>query len=381
MGLPERFAHRLTTLSGFLDRVDRQPTGKERMNPSANSPSRRPTLRDVAVEADTSLKTASRVVNKEGGVSPELTARVEEAVAKLGYQRDDRARQLRSGSTSTGTIGLIQNDVANPFFASIFKGVEEVAADHGNVLLSASSGGSAERQDEIVRTFISRRVDGLVIVPVGEDMTVLTREAGRGTPIVFVDLMPKEVIGDVILSDHRGGATKAVEHLIRQGHRRIAFLGDEARYTSALERCTAYRDTLAEAAIPVDEALVKPGMGDPALAENATYALLDLDDPPTAIFAAQNFVSIGVVRALARRGQGGQVAVVGFDDFECADMLDPPLSVAPQNPRELGRRAGDLLYRRLEGFDGPPQVVELPVEIIERGSGEIAGPWSTGSGS
>ncbi len=335
---------------------------------------RRPTLRDVAAAADVSLKTASRVVNREAGVSSELTGRVEDAVRRLGYQRDDRARQLRRGASATGTIGLIQNDVGSPFFAAVFRGVERVAAGHGNLLLSASSDGQPRRQDEIVRAFISRRVDGLVLVPVGGDFDLVSAEVRRGTPVVFVDLMPPELIGDVVLSNHRGGAINAVAHLISHGHRRIAFLGDTYDFFSATERHAGYTAALERAGIAADPDLTRFDVGEPERAAAATHGLLDLPDPPTAIFAAQNQVTIGVVGALHERGVARDVAMVGFDDVEFAAVVEPGLTVAPQDPKALGRRAGELLFRRLGGFAGPAEVVTLPVGLIERGSGEIPGP-------
>lgn len=335
---------------------------------------RRPTLRDVAAAADASIKTVSRVVNHEGGVSPELAARVEAAIENLGYRRDDRARHLRSGSTSTGTIGLVQNDVANPFFAAIFKGVEEVTTAEGCVVLSASSGGQPERQDEIIGTFISRRVDGLVVVPVGGSISLLANEIRLGTPVVFVDLMPEELLGDVVISDHFGGALRATRHLIGYGHQRIGFLGDDARIYSADQRYGGYVEALSTAGLEVDPTLVRLGVIGAPAAAGATRELMAMSHPPTAIFAAQNFISMGVVRTLRELDLAHRIAVVGFDDIDFADILEPGLSVAPQDPHELGRRAATLLFRRLAGESGPPRVEVLPVGLIERGSGELPAP-------
>lgn len=334
---------------------------------------RRPTLRDVAAASGVSVKTVSRVVNGEGGVSAELESRVTDAIRTLGYSPDTRARHLRSHSTTTGAIGLIQNDVSNPFFAAIFKGVEEVATNAGNVVLAASSGADQEQQDDIVRAFIERRVDGLIVVPAAGDLTLIEEETRRGTPVVFVDLMPSRVVGDVVLSDHVGGAMAATRHLIDHGHRRIAFLGDDVRFFSARERERGYREALESFGIEFDPAIARFDVGSPQMSATAVAEMLASPNPPTAFFTAQNFVSVGTVRVLKELGRSDDVAVVGFDDLELADVLDPPLSVVPQEPHELGRRAAELLYRRLDGYDGPPDVVVLPCGLLRRGSGEIPG--------
>lgn len=317
------------------------------------------------------MKTVSRVVNQEGGVSPELTERVTAAIEVLGYRPDNRARQLRSGSNITGTIGMVQNDVSNPFFASIFKGVEDVAASAGYLVLSASSGGDPERQNAIISTLISRRVDGLVVVPVGGDMRSLADEAKLGTPVVFVDMMPSQLVGDLVVSDHSGGAYKATTHLLDHGHTRIALLCDNPEFYSAGERRRGYLAAMQAARVEPDPALILMGVGTPEQAEAAAHGIMHHTNPPTAFFAANNFVSIGTVRALRKLGLANTVAVVCFDDVELADMLEPGLTVVPQNPHELGRRAAELLFRRLDGRTDSPEVVTLPVDLVERGSGEI----------
>lgn len=333
---------------------------------------RRPTLRDVASHAGTSVKTASRVVNREGGVRDELVARVEDSVRALGYRPDDRARRLRQKSASGGTLGLVQGDVTNPFFASLFVGVEEVVSEHGYVVLAASSEGEQDRFNEIIDTFASRRVDGLIVVPVSDDLSMLRLEAEMGTPLVFIDQKPTDPIGDVVLSDHYGGSVAAVAHLIAQGHERIAFLGDDPRFFSAAERKRGWLEAHQAAGLRVDESLVREGVGKRAAAELAVGELLDSQTPPTALFTAQNFISIGAVRALHERGLHHDVAQAGFDDIDLADAIQPGLTCTPQDPIELGRSAADLLLRRIWGDDEPLREVVVPVELVLRGSGEIS---------
>lgn len=329
-------------------------------------------MRDVAREAGVSLKTVSRVVNGEPGVTDTLADRVRAAVDALGYQPDDRARFLRRTAPSSKSLGFVQMDVANPFFASILRGLEDVARDRGHLVLAGSSDGEPEREEALVRSFIARRVDGLVIASCHPDLTYLTTEMGHGTPVVFVDLEPAADVGELVHADHRGGAMAATAHLLASGHRDIAFLGDRAIYWSADQRRLGFLDAMAGAGVPTPWVL--SGLGDPALAQAAAHDLLVSTPRPTALFTAQNFVTIGAVRALHELGLQHEVAVVGFDEVELGDVVQPAISVVPQDPAEIGRLAGERVYARLEGAAPLAAPIALPSTVVARGSGEIPAP-------
>lgn len=336
-------------------------------------------MRDVAAAAGVSFKTVSRVVNDEAGVRPELVERVRTAVQELGYYRDDRASNLRSSAQTTRTIGFVHVDVANPFFSSIFRGLEDAARERGFVVLAGSCHGDPDREVELISTFVSRRVDGLVVVPSPAAVEQLTAEMERGTSVVSVDLRPDGLTTDVILTDHALGARTATEHLIEHGHRRIAFLGDDVDvYSSAEQRMAGYAQALEQAGIPLDESLMSTGFGraeggesSSVLGERSLQRLFELDDPPTALFTAQNFVTMNAVRALHKLELQWTVAQVGFDDIDLADLVQPGITVVPQDPRRLGRLAGERLFERLDGDRSPAEVMTLPPTLIERGSGEI----------
>lgn len=329
-------------------------------------------MRDVAEAAGVSLKTVSRVVNREPGVTDELEGKVREAIADLGYQPDDRARFLRRTAPSSKSLGFVQVDVANPFFAAILRGLEDAARARGSLVLAGSSDGVPEREEALVRSFIARRVDGLVISSCHPDLAYLTAELQHGTPVVFVDLQPATGVGDLIHTDHRGGAIAATRHLIDHGHRRIAFLGDALRFWSAAQRRQGFVDAMGEARL--DTPWILAGLELPEQAEAATETLLRSDQPPTALFTAQNYVTIGALRALHRLGLQHRVAMVGFDQVELSDLVDPPISIVPQDPAMLGRLAGERIYARLQGQDTPPGPVTLPTSVVARGSGELAPP-------
>ncbi|MFI6479468.1 LacI family DNA-binding transcriptional regulator [Nonomuraea sp. NPDC050663] len=322
----------------------------------------RPTMNDVARAAGVALKTVSRVVNGEPGVNESTAARVREAIQQLGYSRNEGARMLRRGRTAT--IGLVIEDVGDPFYAGLSRAVEESVIRQGYLLLTGSSGEDPGRERELVRAFCDRRVDGLIVIPAGNDHTYLRPELDAGTPAVFVDRPPGPGIdADTVVCDNAGGAALAVGHLLRHGHRRIAFLGDSPSIFTATERLRGYRETLGEL---YDERLVTMR---PATLEGVRADLdrmFALDDPPTALFTGNGRFTMTALRALA----GRWLPLVGFDDFELADLLSPGVTVVAQDPAGLGRVAAELLLRRIGGDDGPSEHLRLPVRLIVRGSVE-----------
>lgn len=329
----------------------------------------RPTMKDVAARAGVGLKTVSRVVNGEPGVTPDTVQRVQAAIEALGFRRNDSARVLRKGRTAS--VGLVLEDLADPFYSSLSRAVEEVARDHGSLLFTGSSAEDPEREQELALAFCARRVDGLVIVPASQDHRYLQPEIAAGIAAVFVDRPAEQLEADAVLTDNAGGVREGVTHLIRQGHRRIAFIGDQRRIHTAGERLRGYRETMADAGLPVDESWVSMGPTAAERVQAEVTRMLQGPEPVTAVFAGNNRVSVTALRVLVN--QPRPVALVGFDDFELADLLSPAVTVVAQDPARLGRTAAQLLFRRLEGETGPPQRLELSGRLIVRGSGEVAG--------
>ncbi|MEN2417778.1 LacI family DNA-binding transcriptional regulator [Streptomyces rimosus] len=330
----------------------------------------RPTMKDVAARAGVGLKTVSRVVNGEPGVTPDTERRVQDAITALGFRRNDSARILRKGRTAS--IGLVLEDLADPFYGPLNRAVEEVARDHGALLINGSSAEDPAREQELVLALCARRVDGLVIIPAADDHRYLEPEIAAGVATVFVDRPAGRIEADTVLSDSFGGARDAVAHLIAHGHRRIGFLGDQPRIHTAAERLRGYRSAMAEAGLPVDEAWVSLGSTAPDRVRFAATAMLDGPRPVTALFAGNNRVTVTAVRVLAERPR--PVALVGFDDFELADLISPAITVVAQDAARLGRTAATMLFHRLDGTDGPPRREEIPTRLIPRGSGELPPP-------
>ncbi|MCB5166699.1 LacI family transcriptional regulator [Streptomyces bambusae] len=325
-------------------------------------------MKDVAAHAGVGLKTVSRVVNREPGVTPETEHRVQASIEALGFRRNDSARVLRKGRTAS--IGLVLEDLADPFYGPLNRAVEEVARTHGALLINGSSAEDPERERELALALCARRVDGLVVIPAGDDHRYLEPEIRAGMATVFVDRPAGRIDADVVLSDSFGGARAGVAHLIAHGHRRIGFIGDHPHIHTAAERLRGYRAAMAEAALPVAEAWTAPGSTAPGRVAAAAEAMLDdAAEPVTALFAGNNRVTVTLVRVLAARTR--PVALVGFDDFELADLLRPAVTVVAQDAAALGRVAAERLFDRLAGARPAAERIVLPTTLVPRGSGEI----------
>jgi LacI family transcriptional regulator len=325
-----------------------------------------PTMRDVARRAGVSLKTVSRVVNGETTVAPDLAARVRAAVESLQYRPHIGASMLRRNDRRTRTIGVLLEDVSNPFSAAVHRAVEDEARRHGVHVLTGSLDEDPQRERELARAFAERQADGLIVAPTGTDQTYLN--AVGALPIVFVDRPAAGFGGDAVLATNVAGATDAVRHLIAHGHTRIAYLGDHARLSTARSRYQGYLNALTEVGL---QAFGAHELHDSATAEHATRTVLAGPDPPTALFTSQNLITIGAVRALRGLGRHREVALVGFDDFPLADLLEPGVTVIAQDPVAMGRTAARALFERIDGVDTPPREFWIPTTLITRGSGEI----------
>jgi LacI family transcriptional regulator len=326
---------------------------------------------DVAALAGVGLKTVSRVVNAEPGVSPALEAKVKLAIEQLNYRRDANASMLRRLGGKTQTIGLVLEDVANPFSSALHRAIEDSARARHVLVFAGSCDEDARRERELIGSFRERRVDGIIVVPASHDHTYLYEEQRAGTALVFVDRPAGHLDADSVASDNYGGAVEAVEHLTARGHRRIAFLGDLLSIWTADERLRGYTQALERAGLDRADELIRTGLRDSEAAASAVDELLALPDPPTALFTSQNLLTIGGVRSLRRAGLERRVALLGFDDIALADIVEPAISVVAQDPQAIGRAAAELLFRRMDGDASPSVHHVVSVSLIARGSGEI----------
>jgi len=331
----------------------------------------RPTMKHVAALAGVGLKTVSRVVNGEPNVSEETAARVSWAIAELNYQADLNAGNLKRANGRTMSIGLALGSVANPFAGAIHRAIESTAWERGTTVFAASIEDDPRKEQAVITAFLRRRVDGLILTTASPDHAYLAPEVARGTPVVFIDREPVGVSADAVVSENASGAALATRHLLNRGHRRVAYIGDRSDIQTARERLRGFSEELARAGIPAGDVPVVPDQHTIEQAEAAVGALLSGPARPTAIFTSQNLVTIGAVRALRTLGLHRDVALIGFDDFPLADLLEPGVTVVAQNPERLGLVAAERIFSRIDGDEDPARTFTIPTQLIERGSGEI----------
>jgi len=327
-------------------------------------------MKDVARRAGVALKTVSRVVNGEAGVTAATAGRVQGAIEELGFRRNESARLLRTGRTAT--LGFIAEDTADPDQAAVYRGLEEAVAELGFLLYSGSTDGDPAREERLALALCARRVDGMVIVPAAADYRYLLAEIEAGVAAVFALRPPGltgpdtalggTVLGDTVVIDERGGANAAVTHLVSHGHRRIGYLGGDPGALGdyrTRQLLLGYTEAMASAGLRADQAWTALTPGELAGAG------------VTAVLCGSRAHTAQALHALAARGPAPRMAVIGFGDFELADLMPTGITVISYDAAGIGRAAGELLARRLAGEDAPPRLVELPVRLTPRGSAEF----------
>jgi LacI family transcriptional regulator len=333
------------------------------------------TIRDVAQQVGVSTMTVSRVVNNSGYVSETTRDRVERAIADLGYVPNALARQLRSKRTKT--LALVVSDISNPFFTTIARGVEDVAVRHGFSVMYCNTDESEAEEAQYLLMLIERQVDGVLLVPAASSGPSFRLLHAHGMPLVVLDRRVSARHVDSVRCDSEAGAHALTRHLIELGHRRIAVLTGRRAISTSADRVAGCRRALDEAGLTLDDGLVLYGdynFGQPNQADGLRMTqrlLASTSDRPTAIFAANNFIAFGAIRALheARLRVPEDMSVVAFDDLPAEWVSDPFLTVAAQPAYEIGRRAAAMLLDSLAGtrVAGSEDVV-LPFELIIRRS-------------
>jgi LacI family transcriptional regulator len=321
-------------------------------------------LLDVANAAGVSLRTASRVLNDDPRVAPVTRQRVREAMADLRFQPDEMARSLRAGTDTA--IGFVVESISDPFFAEVIDAVELEMSHHGRSVLVTSTRRDRSWERDVIGRMMQRRISGLLLCPTGEDHSWLDTER---LPIVLVDRPAPDFSADLVEIDDHRAAFDATAHLIAHGHQRIAYVGDTPAIPTSAARLRGYHDALAHHRVEADERLVNCESATSQGAAHAVSAMISGSSPPTAILSATTRASLGVVPALhsARRTD---IALVAFGDFPMADALRPAVTVVDHPGHEIGRAAAARLLARLRQPALPIERIQVPVRIIERGSGE-----------
>lgn len=330
---------------------------------------RPPGIKEVAADSGVSIKTVSRVVNGEPSVHPDTRSRVIAAVERLGYVPNTAARSLKSGTA--GGIGIVIDSLDDPFFASLVSAIEARALTEGLSVLVATTGLDAQRErDQLLSLVAGHQVAGLIFAPVAEEQPYLDPYRAL-TPVVAVD-RPSAAFDSIVVDDH--GATQlALRQLFSLGHRRIAFYDRDERFMTIRRRFRGYSDFHEEVELELDPELVSWTIDGFLDYEAETKRLLGLENPPTALFASNSKAAVGLASSLHKSGREN-TAFIAFGDFSLADVLRPAVTFVNQDPFFIGNAAIERLLELRESPGAEPQEWVVPTSIVQRGSGEIAGP-------
>jgi LacI family transcriptional regulator len=328
-----------------------------------------PTIRDVAKQAGVAPITVSRVINNSGYVSASTRSRVEAAISELGYVPNRLARSLRLKRTNT--LAMVVTDITNPFWTTVVRGVEDAANHAGFTVILCNTDESNAKQDAYLQVLLQKRVDGILFVPAASAAEPVELVQKQGVPIVVLDRQVPGAQVDVVRGDSEDGAYQLTRHLLALGHQRIAILSGPEAVSTSVERVTGYCRALREAGLDEGAEQVHYGLFTQRSGYQSAQEALEWTPRPTALFAGNNFIAIGALRALRDAGLRvpEDVSLVSFDDLTPDLLIEPFLTVADQPAYKMGRQATQLLVDRLSksSANGFLEIV-LPTEIIVRRS-------------
>jgi DNA-binding LacI/PurR family transcriptional regulator len=333
---------------------------------AAEGPVRRATIRDVAELAEVSRSTASRALTGRGYVAPVVRDRVRKAARELGYVPDAMARHLRQQASHS--VGVLVSDLRNDFYASLAAGISQQARRRQYTMMLSDDGGSSDVETEAAEAFVALRVAGVIVTPVSAGIGDYL--ARHRIPVVEVDRQFAPGTCDAVVVDNEGAARRVTTELLRLGHRRIALVIDETHWTTGRDRSAGYRTAFATAGVPFDPELVVTAGWDVEDARREAHALLQLAEPPTAIFAANNVLAQGVWRAAAELGRSipEDLSLVSFDDVPWMSMVRPGITAVAQDAVAMGEAAITQLLERIASPLAPVRTVMLAPTIVSRGS-------------
>ncbi|MEC0125424.1 LacI family DNA-binding transcriptional regulator [Paenibacillus pabuli] len=331
------------------------------------------TIYDIAKKANVSAMTVSKVINQTGRISPATRERVQQVIEELGYIPNSNARSLVLQRTQM--LSLLITDITNPFYTTLARGAEDAANQRGYRLLFSNSDEDYDKEKNYVETILSTRVDGVLFAPAGDrSLNHLKQLQERNIPFVILDRTVPGIISDVIAGDSRDGALQLIRYLTKLGHRCIALVNGSSEVSTARLREEGYMEGIREADLPFDTGLIlRTGYRDFS-DEVGIDQLLAHQHKPTAIFAANNMLAIGVIRLLRKRGLRvpEDISVVCFDDLDLASAFDPFLTVAAQPAYDFGAIGMQMLIDRIEGkAPEEPQTVIMPSELCIRASASV----------
>lgn len=328
---------------------------------------KRASIKDIARLANVSHSTVSRALSGSPLINRETANRIRQLAEEAGYRPSFAARSLVTSRSAT--IGVVVTSIADPFAAEVVLGIEDAANDNNYSVILANSNAEPDRELKVVRMFEERRVDGIIVTSSRVGAPYAEMLSQTQVPIVLLNNQhPSEFMYSVMI-DNEDGSSRATNHLVALGHRRIAFIGDRFGCQSDTERFSGYRSALDLAYVPFLPEYVTHGNGKPEGGQAAMATLLAASPAPTAVVCYNDMTALGALRAIAAHGLRvpGDISVTGFDDLFVAQYSAPPLTTVRQPMREMGRLAFETLTKLLAGFESQP-IIKVPGELIVRES-------------
>lgn len=331
------------------------------------------TLKDVALDAGVSVATVSRVISGNYPVKESTKKRVLEAIRALDYHPNGIARSLKNAKTYT--LGVLVPDIANPYFIQLVRAVEASVEKLGYHLLVASSDEKASKEADLIRVFLEKRLDGMIIAPVSvKPATDWPQLIVNALPTVLVDRIVEGLAIDSVREESQRSSKELVTHLLAYGHRSIGIVNGKAS-TTALERESGYREALFDAGIPPNEDFIFRGDYDQKTGYLAGKRFLsNQGHAPTAVFCTNNLIALGFLQAVHELGYRvpEDISIVSFGDPFEATFQSPKMTIVVQNPAEVGRYAAYMLLQKLDG--NPSQEVEVILPTVIRLGESVRAP-------
>ena len=334
-----------------------------------------PTLRDIAEQLGVSTATVSLAMRGHKRISENTRNRVNAALEESGYVYRRGAASLRTSTTHT--VGVILNNVSDPFFSALLASLEDALARTGRTVFLCNTDESLERQDNFIQKMSEYNADGIVVSPaIGSMLTHFTPKRFPVPPLVFVSRSLLDSEFDHVINDDYQAARCATERLVSLGHRRIAVVGGHPSITCFGERLRGHRAALERASIAFDESLVKSLVPNRLEGFRAARWVCELEPRPTAAICYNDSVALGLFQGLAREGvlPGRNFALIGNEDIEEANLVHPRMSATRVSRDEMGRQAAAILVERIENPDAPPKRIVLETRLVVRETCGVAPP-------